>query len=179
MAQTPEIPKVVILSKAQTKDRNSPPKRRIAPKQLELRLDRQCDLSYLATKDITPSDFLSFITADLPRQIVDLRYIPRFDFGGNASKITFELMLKKCEIYLQAPIPFHELNESRFLGNVLAEHIVDVICKMKEESSVIVGPILLLADEARYVRLSARIIGSILTRETGHEWLVHSATRRK
>ncbi|MBP2292240.1 hypothetical protein [Azospirillum rugosum] len=146
-----------------------------APKQLELKLDREREVVFLGTNSITNPVFLRTIVDLQAKFVFDVRYVARFDFSGRPSRVAYNALLENCGRYFPVPFAFHSSIDTPELGAKLTELGEDIVRRMKDINTGINGPILLLVDEARHGRLSGQVVASVLTSETGRDWFSSDA----
>lgn len=136
--------------------------------QFEFRFDCGRDIYFIDVEDIQASRFLEVVRARHPSAIVDVRYVPRFDFIGLPRNGVISGMMSVCPNYVQEPFPFHLMvgpAEWPRLRTFCAESLV-----AKHPMISMGGPILLLVDSERNGRLISKALAEHLWAATRHQW---------
>ncbi len=142
-----------------------------APEQLELRLDGSFDVYFLATSDLIAETYVKNVSRIRPRNIIDLRFAPRFDFAGSSSRRMFLYTSEESWAYQQIPYPFHGVLRPSAGGSAFHD-LTTALRKWAKGHRPVVGPILVLVELNRHAAVALPIVSTIFKLISGHVWHV-------
>ncbi len=120
---------------------------------------------------ISSESFLSLISDAKPTLILDLRPIPRFDFGRLNRKAIFKLFQTNDAIYIDVTgaIGVSSKADANLNPSLMAKSLSDMT---KTMGFPMRGPLLFLFDDSNLLSASTQVFADTLSHKEGKKWEV-------